>query len=176
VAAAVAGLLATGTAAQERPDFSGHWTAAAEARPTPGGRGAPTGTMGSGWGSTITIAQDADTLTVEYVFFSRGDLQPPLEFTYPLDGTETQHTVMMGRGIQEQVSWTAWEGDTLVITTLHSFPDPDDGQPLTSEVKRKLSFEPSTRLASPPSLVVETTLSGVLGGPSSSNRTAYTKG
>ena len=41
---------------------------------------------------------------------------------------------------------------------------------------RTLSLEPSTRLASPPSLVVETTLGGVLGDPSSSNRTAYTKG
>ncbi|MBU21974.1 MAG: hypothetical protein QGG24_03080 [Vicinamibacterales bacterium] len=41
---------------------------------------------------------------------------------------------------------------------------------------RTLSLEPSTRLASPPSLVVEATLGGVLGDPSSSNRTAYTKG
>ena len=39
------------------------------------------GDMGSGWGSTITIAQDATRLSVEYAIFSRYDLQPPLTLT-----------------------------------------------------------------------------------------------
>src|SRR5580765_8563325 len=90
-----------------KPDFSGRWTieVAPPAAGAAGGRGGPgRGDMGSGWGSTITIAQDASRLTVEYVFFGRGDLQPPLKFVYPLDGSETKNSVMMGRGVQEQVS------------------------------------------------------------------------
>ena len=72
----------------------------AAARGGPRGRG----DMGSGWGSTITITQDAARLTVEYAFFSRGDMQPPLKFVYALDGSETKNSVMMGRGIQGQTS------------------------------------------------------------------------
>ena len=45
-----------------------------------------TGSPGSGWGTPLTIAQDSTRLTVEYSFFSRYDLQPPLQFTYALDG------------------------------------------------------------------------------------------
>src|SRR5215471_9046258 len=98
--------------AQVKPDFSGRWTAEPPAV-TPAGpeqaaaeraRGvelrssdpAPQGDMGSGWGSTITITQDATRLTIEYVFFRRGDMQPPLKFVYALDGSETRNTVMMG--------------------------------------------------------------------------------
>lgn len=106
---------------------------------------------------------------VEYAFFARGDMQPPLKFVYALDGAETKNSVMMGRGIQAQTSKTAWDGDKLVITTLHSFENPANGQPMTSEVKQTLSLE------SPTSLVVETTRSGVLGGAPSTTRTTYRK-
>ena len=125
--------------------------------------------MGSGWGSNITITQDAGRLTVEYLFFARGDMQPPLKFAYALDGSETKNSVMMGRGIQTQTSKTAWDGDKLVITTAHTFTHPETGQQMTSEVKQKLSLE------SPNSLIVETTRSGVLGGPPSTTRTVYRK-
>ena len=125
--------------------------------------------MGSGWGSTITITQDAARLTVEYAFFSRGDMQPPLKFVYNLDGSETRNSVMMGRGIQGQNSKTAWEGDRLAITTVHTFPDPAGGKPTTVEVKQVLSLE------SPASLVVETTRTTPLGGPAKTTRTVYRK-
>jgi hypothetical protein len=125
--------------------------------------------MGSGWGSNITITQDAGRLTVEYAFFARGDMQPPLKFVFALDGSETKNSVMMGRGIQTQTSKTAWDGDRLVITTAHSFENPSNGQPMTSEVKQTLSLE------SPASLIVETTRSGVLGGPPATVRTVYRK-
>jgi hypothetical protein len=120
-------------------------------------------------GSTITIAQDLSRLTVEYAFFVGGDMQPPPKFVYALDGSETKNSVMMGRGIQAQTSKTAWEGDKLVITTMHSFANPETGQPLTSEVGQTLALE------SPTSLLVETTRSGVLGGPPSTTRTVYKK-
>jgi hypothetical protein len=124
--------------------------------------------MGSGWGPTITIAQTAALLTVEYAFFGRGDLQPPLKFAYALDGSETKNSVMMGRGQQLQTSRTAWDGAKLTIATLHTFAGPD-GKPMTVEVKQTLSLE------SPTLLVVETTRAGVLGGPATTTRSVYRK-
>ena len=151
-------------AAPPPTDFSGRWTMQAASAESSGGRG----TMGSGWGSTISLTQDAARLTVEYAFFGRGDMQPPLRFVYALDGTETRNSVMMGRGIQGESSKTAWNGEKLVITTVHGFADPSSGKPLTQTVMRTLSIEGGT-------LVVETTRSGVLGGPPATTRTVYTK-
>src|SRR5262245_65869559 len=93
-------LLAASASAQSKSDVSGRWTSEDE-RPAPGGgRGTQrAGNMGSGWGSTITVAQDEKHLKVEYLFFTRGDMQPPLKFVYALDGSETKNSVMMGRGI-----------------------------------------------------------------------------
>ena len=155
--AAAIGLFAAALAAQTRPDFSGRWTSA------------PVGDMGSGWGSNVTITQDARRLRVEYEFFTPDDMQPPLIFVYALDGTETENSVMMGRGRQVQVSKTEWVGDRLVITTRHTFKHPETGQTITSEVKQKLSLE------SPDLLIVEAERSGVLGGPPFTTRTAYRK-
>jgi hypothetical protein len=171
LSSALVALLAVSAAAQTKPDFSGRWTS----EPSPAGdrqRGAGgerIGDMGSGWGSNITITQAADRLTVEYAFFARGDMQAPLRFVFALDGAETKNSVMMGRGIQTQTSKTAWDGEKLVITTTHSFAHPETGQPLTSEVKQALMLE------SPTSLIIETTRSGALGGPSSTTRTVYRK-
>ena len=125
--------------------------------------------MGSGWGSTITISQDAARLTVEYTFFRPGDMQPPLRFVYTLDGSDTKNSVMMGRGIQAQVSKTAWDGNRLVITTVHTFANPETGKPMSTDVKQTLSLD------SPTSLVVETTRAGVLGGPATTVKSVYRK-
>jgi hypothetical protein len=171
LSSALVALLAVSATAQSKPDFSGRWTS----EPSPAGEGqrgasgARIGDMGSGWGSSITITQTAERMAVEYMFFARGDMQPPLRFVFALDGAETKNSVMMGRGIQTQTSKTAWEGDKLVITTTHSFGHPETGQPLTSEVKRTLTLE------SPTSLIIETTRSGALDGPSSTTRTVYRK-
>ncbi len=184
VAAAIVAGWAAVAMAQAKPDFSGRWTTdpdpaapppaattgRAGAPPAAGGqRGGRSGDMGSGWGSTITIAQDAARLTVEYAFFSRGDMQPPLKFVYNFDGSETKNSVMMGRGIQGQTSKTAWEGDRLAITTVHTFPDPAGGKPTMVEVKHVLSLE------SPTSLAVETTRTTPLGGPAKTTHTVYRK-
>jgi len=125
--------------------------------------------MGSGWGPTITVAQEASRLTVEYLFFARGDMQPPLKFVYALDGPASKNSVMMGRGIQVQTAKTAWDGDKLIITTVHTFENPANGRPMTIEVKQTLALE------SPTALIVETTRGGVFGGPPSTTRTAYRK-
>jgi len=168
--------------AQAKPDFSGRWTtdpdpAAAAAPPARAGgagpagpgRGGPAPDVGSGWGSTIAITQAATSLTVEYAFFARGDMQPPLKFVYALDGSESKNSVMMGRGLQVQTSRTAWTGDSLVITSAYSFTDPQSGKPAAAEVKRTLKLE------SPTSLSVETVYGGVLGGPPTTTRSTYRK-
>lgn len=174
VLAVAAVAISASAGAQQRPDFSGEWTIKPEepvAAPVGGrgGRGARVGDMGSGWGSPITITQDANRLRVEYAFFTRGDLQPPLRFDYALDGSETTNTIMMGRGRQAQRSRVAWTGNSLVITTFHEFANPAGGAPGTAEVRQALSLE------SPGSLLVETTRIGVLGGPTTTTKTVYVK-
>ena len=154
-------------AAQQRPNFSGEWANVPEQAPGVGGPAV--GTMGSGWGTPLTITQTANLLTVQYEFFVRGDLQPPLSFRFALDGSETINTVLMGRGTQKQTSATIWNGNTLVITTKHDFAHPTTGAPTVSETRQALTLQ------SPTTLLVETTRVGVLGGPTSTSKTVLTK-
>ena len=119
--------------------------------------------------------QDMHGLTVERVFFSRGDLQPALKFQYSLEGLETTNAVLMGRGLQEQVSRAVWEGDRLVITTVYDRVNPEDGRAMTSEVVQTLSLRAARSPSGRASLVIETLRGGVLGGPSSVTRTVYTR-
>lgn len=161
--------------AQLPADFSGRWTLDAPAiAATPAVPGSPAvaaapGDMGSGWGATITIAQDTTRLSVEYAVFSRYDLQPPLTFTYPLDGSEGRNTVMMGRGEQIESSRAQWNGQTLIIITTFQVADRGAGTPFTATLTRKLWLE------SPTMLVLEVTRDGVLGGPASTTRSVYRK-
>lgn len=172
---ALVDVLALGRVSQAPPDFSGKWTldvpaiATTPAVPgTPAAAAAP-GDMGSGWGSTITIAQDAQRFSLEYAFFSRYDLQPPLRFTYALDGSESRNAVTLGRGEQVEVSRARWDGPALIITTLHHVAGSGRAKPFTAEVTRRLTLE------SPATLVVEVSRAGVLGGPSSTTRSIYRK-
>jgi hypothetical protein len=152
-------------------DFSGRWTDAPAGGAAKPAQGADVrGDMGSGWGTTIAITQDAKQLVVESVVYTRYDLQPQPRFVYALDGSESRNTVMLGRGFQPLSSRVQWNGNSLSITTTHTFADPATGNPLTSEVSQTLTLE------SPTTLVVEATRSGVLGGKPSTTRTVYTKG
>jgi hypothetical protein len=172
---AVVALLPVAVRAQPAADFSGRWTV--EAPPisvspavpgTPAAAASP-GDMGSGWGATITMTQDATRLRVEYAVFSRYDLQPPLTFTYSLDGSESRNTVIMGRGEQIESSRAQWDGQTLVIVTSARVNDRRAGPPFTAEWTRKMWLE------SPTTLIVEVTRAGVLGGPASTTRSVYRK-
>ena len=172
VLVAIAGGMTSDVDSQTRPDFSGPWTLEAEPAPAPGpgGPGAPPrGDMGSGWGTPITITQDADRLTVEYTIYSRYDLQPPLKFVYALDGSDSKNSVMLGRGIEVRTSRVSWDGSALNIMTTFTQPDPATGKPFTTEVKQTLS------LVSPTSLAVDVTRSGALGGKPSRSRAVYRK-
>jgi len=166
-AAFTAAILTARTAAQEKPSFSGAWTTASDS--TAG----PNVSLGSGWGDSFTLIQDSRTLTVERMFYLPRDYQPILKFRYALDGSETRDTVSMGRGMQVQVSTAAWEGDTLVIKTVHAVPDIGDGAGATCEVTRVLSLQPPQMAAWSPSLAIETTRCGFLGGPPSTTHTVY---
>jgi len=169
----VAGLLATGTSAQEKPNFSGAWSG-----PPPGppaASGGPMASLGNGWGDSFTIIQHSDTLTVERVLYRPRDSQPTLKFHYALDGSESRNTVLMGRGLQVQTSTAAWENDKLVITTLYDVPDAEDGHTVKCEVTQALALQPPQEAAEEASLVVETTRCGVLGGLPSTTRTLYTR-
>jgi hypothetical protein len=169
VAAAV--LVAAGLAAQAPPDFSGRWVIAPDPPPAASQRsgGPASGSMGSGWGADITVTQDAKALTIQYAQFTRADMQPPMKFMYLLNGSESRNTVNMGRGPQEQVSRTAWDGSRLVITTTHRFKVTQEGETMTSETRHVLWLE------SPASLVVETTRGAVMGGQPSTTKTVYRK-
>jgi hypothetical protein len=96
-------------------------------------------------------------------------LQPPLKFTYTLDGSETRNTVMMGRGQQIESSRAHWDAKTLTIVTTIHVDDRSAGTPFTAELTRKLWLD------SPTSLVVDVTRAGVLGGPASTTRSIYRK-
>jgi hypothetical protein len=168
-------LLASTFASGAPPDLSGKWTVAAPAR-APGtaqGSAPPSlsahGDMGSGWGSPLTVSQDAAALSVEYTCFHPRDVQPPFRFTYRLDGAESRNVVNLGRGPQLQVSRAAWQGERLVITTRHEFVNPRDGQVVTSETRQTLWLEAAD------TLVIDTWRSGVLGGKSSTTRTTYAR-
>jgi len=174
-AAALTVMLAAAASGQNKPDFSGRWTIVPPTNAQAGrgaagaGSGGRAGDMGSGWGSTITLTQSASALTLEWVYYSTSDLQPPLVFVYPLDGSEKTHTLMMGRGFEKQVSRAVWDDTKIVITTSQDFPNLVAGKTVTSVVTRTLTLE------SPTSLVVETNRSGVLGAQASTTRTVYTK-
>lgn len=170
-------LVATSMQAQTTPDFTGKWTLVPETSTGTtgsaqsaerGARVAP-GTMGTGWGADLTVTQDSTKLTVEYQPYVRYDMQSPMKFVYLLNGSPSTNTINTGRGPQEQISKAVWVGSSLVITTVHTFKNPQNGETNTSETRQTLLLE------SPASLVVESTRSGVMGGRASTTKTMYKK-
>lgn len=144
-------LVASGAAAQTRPDFSGEWVRvdSAEQRSVAavGDAAFRVGTMGTGWGSPLTIRQDANHLVVEYAFFGTYDLQPRLKFTYALNGSESRNTIMLSHAESVLRSRVTWRDSSLVITTTYPVPAGVGGG---NEVLQILS------LRSPTVLVIET--------------------
>jgi len=125
--------------------------------------------MGSGWGSPLTITQDARQLVVEQTLFSRYDIQPPLRFVYALDGSETRNSVMTGHTTQLRVSRASWDGQALRIITTYPSIDPASGNAFTTEVIYRLTLE------SPTTLVIEAARGAALGGQPTKTRTVYRK-
>lgn len=174
----ICGWMSAAAAVQAPPDFSGDWVLdPAPAEPAPVAAGAsqlrpdqrrlPSGDMGSGWGSPLTIAQDAARLVVEQTLFSRYDLQPPLRFVYALDGSQTRNTAMIGHATQTRVSRASWDGQALIVRTDYPGVNPVTRKPFTTEVTHRLSLE------SPDTLVVEVTRGAALGGQPTTARAVY---
>lgn len=145
-------MLASG--AECRPDLSGEWS-----REVAAAAGAEDAyrAEGSGWSDRIRVSQDAGRVTIESFYFSKGDLQPPLRFTYLPGQGATGNVVMVGRGIQRQESTAQWSECRLVIST--QFPGNDAAM---SHVTQTLWLEPDA------SLVVEAAR-----GDARPNRTIY---
>lgn len=141
--------------AQAKPNFAGKWTLEPAAAPAPGGGGR--GGRG-GLGQELTIAQDATTLTLDYVGGGRNP--GPVKLTYKLDGSDSTNA---GMGGMEQVSKAVWEGEKLVVTTALNF----GGNSV--EQKRTFSLEGGN-------LIVETVQPGREGGPGTPTRVTYKKG
>ena len=158
--------------AQQRPNFSGEWARvdqADRASVAPAGDAAfQSGSMGSSWGSPMTIRQDSSRIVIEYPFFSAYDLQPPVRFVYALDGSESRNSVMIGHATSPQRSRVVWRDSMLVITTTYPTPELGTGS-TTADVRQTLTLE------SPTTLLVETTRPGVPGAPASVIRTQFTK-
>jgi arylsulfatase len=159
------------------PDFSGSWstTVLSSTPPTGAAPPPPVPALGSGWGDRITIVQTANRLDVERVVYTPREVQPLIRYRYALDGSETTNEVLTGRSGPPPTSTARWDGNRLVITTRHRFREPANGSWSTSDVIRTLWLQP----AGPPfepALVVETMRGSALGGPSSTDRTVYTRG
>lgn len=155
--------------AQSRPDLTGNWvrTDSAEQRSVAavGDATFRVGNMGSGWGSPLTIRQEANRLIVEYAHFGTYDLQPKLALSFSLDGSESRTTIMIGHAESVLRSRATWRDSSLVITTIYSGPAPIG----STEVRQVLTLE------SPTSLIVETTRAGASGSAPAVLRTTYRK-
>jgi hypothetical protein len=168
IAALVAWTVVPG--AQGRPDFTGTWT---RTDSTPertsvaavGDAAFRVGALGSGWGSPLTVRQEAGRLTIAYPFFSTYDLQPPITLSFALDGSESRNTLMIGHATAVLRSRASWRGDTLMISTAWPAPSGVSGpvevrQALTLESPATLSIETSrTHAGGSAPLVTRTTWS-----------------
>ena len=154
--------------AQPPADFSGKWQLVPDTNPAANSpRSVPP--MGTGWGSDISIAQDATTLAIEFATYGRYDMQPPTRLVYRLDGSESKNILNTGRGPQEQVSKATWDKTRLTLTTARTFSDNPAGKPATITTTQALSLE------SPGTLVVETTHGSAMGGKPLTSRSIYKK-
>ncbi len=160
------------------PDFTGSWSTADLSTVSVINRTdkPKTASLGSGWGDKITILQRADFLDIERVVFTPRELQPMVNYRYALNGSATENTINVGRGMKPNVSTTKWQENRLVITTLIPYQNPINGQWQDYKMTQTLWLEDAINAPWEPRLVVETYREGVLSGLSSTNRTLYSKG
>ncbi len=162
VLSAAAVVLATSFVfAQAKPSFAGKWVREAPAAGAPaagqaGGGGGRGGGRG-GFGQEMTITQDANTLTIEWM--GGGQNPTAQKRVYKLDGTDSVNNVV-GRGGEAapQTSKAVWEANKLVITTTTGF----------GEQKQALSLSGAD-------LNVEQTAAGRDGGAPTTTTIVYKK-
>lgn len=159
-------------------DFSGSWSTAELNTVSVINRSdkPKVASLGSGWGDKISILQRSDYLEIEKVVFTPRELQPTINYRYALNGSATENTISMGRGMKPFISTTKWQENRLIITTLMPYQNPRNGQWQESKMIQTLWLEDATNAPWEPKLIVETFREGVLGGLNSTNRTVYSKG
>lgn len=143
--------------AQQRPDFSGMWTAVKDAPANIGA--APTPVFGASFG----IKQDGDNLTlVRTIREQRYAVQ------YVLDGRETRSRVPapLCMGQVQSFETGVWDGNAIALTIVGSQP-PGGSAPIKRNVRRTF------RLETPDTLVVEGTMSDTAGATPRTVGTVY---
>jgi Domain of unknown function (DUF6265) len=130
-------ILSGGVVAQERPDFSGTWTAAPDPAATgTSGRPAP-----AAFGQQFSIDHKGQTLTLTRTFVGS-----PATISYVLDGSETTSR-MPGRLCEPDSGalWTAaWDGRAIALTMVGAIPP--NGKPIKMDVKSTLRLESADKL------------------------------
>jgi Domain of unknown function (DUF6265) len=126
-----------GVAAQERPDFSGTWTAASDLAATgTSARPAP-----AAFGQQFSIDHKGQTLALTRTFVGS-----PATINYVLDGSETTSR-MPGRLCEPDsgARWTAgWDGDAIALTMVGAIPP--NGKPIKMDVRSTLRLESADKL------------------------------
>ncbi|WP_396590468.1 sulfatase-like hydrolase/transferase [Allomuricauda sp. R78024] len=164
--------------AMKNPDFTGTWSTTVLHRVSVINRvdkpSIPS--LGSGWGDKISIKHAPNQLDVERLVFVPREIQQLVRYRFALDGTTSENNILMGRTGKPIVSAASWKDNRLIITSTYPFQDSKSGKWLNSKVTQTLWLHPATGTPWEPTLIVETTREGLLGGLSSTNRTVYTKG
>lgn len=121
-------------AAQQRPDFSGHWKFDLQKSMKPGPDGRVI--LAPLFGDEFVATHDASTLTIK---IKAGDTT--VLAVYKLDGSESRNMSPGGAGQPDVavLSRASWEGDRLII--LSKSTSIEKGQEVTMETKRVLYLE-----------------------------------
>jgi hypothetical protein len=125
-------LPATGSLAQDHPDFSGTWKINLIKSDAPPGRGGQQMNMGD---LTLTITQTAEALTIV-----QSGMGPERTSTYYLDGRESTNPAMRG----EMKSTSTWDGAQLVTSGAATMQTPNGERSFTMKEVRTLSKDGKT--------------------------------
>ena len=127
-------LLAAAGAAQERPSFSGTWTAQIDTslRPVPV----------AAYGPEFTLDHNGRALTVHRLF---GGL--PTTINYVLDGSETTSRIPGRLCLPDSgATWTATRDDNAIVIRMVNTIPPGGGQPVPVDIRSVLQVEDANTL------------------------------
>jgi hypothetical protein len=101
------------SASQGRPSFAGRWISV------------PPQEVGAAWcslGSPLTLTQDTQSLTAEWVSGSRS--HAPVKLIYNFNGTERRNPELNGAAPFERLTRAVWKDQQLVLTTVWARENP----------------------------------------------------
>jgi hypothetical protein len=132
--------LAVAPSAQGRPNFTGEWIATS----TAGDATARPFFAGTDRNGHMTIAQDARTLVIAWVSYSRS--HQPVQAVANLDGSERRFVDRNSVEPQERTTRARWVGAQLIVTTTWAGRGPGTSSPSPVETDETLSFESAATL------------------------------